>query len=369
MQSLEVSMNQAILAACRARGQTAPNPMVGAVIISRSGEFISEGWHRQAGKNHAEVEAIQNALSQGADLAGSTLVVTLEPCNHTGKTGPCTQAILKSGISRVVIGCEDPNPLMRGKSILMLRQSGLDVTCGVAEAECQKLIRGFKSVLENKRPFVTLKAATSLDGKIATGSGESQWITGPDARVIVHQERSSHDAVLVGVGTILTDDPHLTVRMADDEVAPTKVVLDSRLLTPPNARIFQNKSKVFIYCDRSYPSERRLALEAKGAIVRPMSGEDGKLTPGFIDLKSVLEDLASLGVQELLVEGNARVLGAFVRRRLFDRLLYFISPKILGSSSKDVFEGVDTLSLNESLKLSEIQTRSLGQDILVEGRL
>jgi diaminohydroxyphosphoribosylaminopyrimidine deaminase/5-amino-6-(5-phosphoribosylamino)uracil reductase len=364
------ALNTALVLGAKARGHTAPNPMVGAVVVSATGEIIGKGFHPKAGEPHAEVFAINDAKNKTQDLSQCTLVITLEPCNHVGRTPPCTNLILESGIKRVVVGALDPNPLMQGKSIEILKQKGIEVITPNAlpealKTECTKLIRGFKSVLQSGRPFITLKAATSLDGKIATSSGQSQWITQEPARKLARLERSQHDTILVGVGTVLADDPQLNVRDGSTHTL-TKVILDSRLMTPPQARLFSTEGRVLIYCDSNYSAERKAGLENAGATVIATSNAP-EAVPGFLDLNSVFTDLAQRGVQELMIEGGARVLGAVAREKLFDRVVYFMAPKILGSTGLNVFEGLDVKMLHESIELQNISTRLVGNDIIIEG--
>lgn len=361
-------MKTALDLASQARGKTAPNPMVGAVVLDSRGQIIGRGFHPQAGQPHAEVFAIRDAQTKLKDLSACTLVVTLEPCNHHGRTPPCVNLILESGIKKVVVGTPDPNPLMQGKSLETLRVKGVEVIEGVLSKESQDLIRGFKSVMFEKRPFITLKCATSLDGKIATSTGESQWITEEPARQLAHQERATHDAILVGVGTVMADDPQLNVRLPNQiDRGLTKVILDSRLMTPPTARLFKTPGRVLIYCEKSYAAERRQSLEKAGAAVLPVASVGDFTQPGLLDLEEVMTSLVEQGVQELLVEGGARVLGAVVREQLFDRVVYFLAPKILGSASRDAFEGLDVKALNESVNIENVTTRQIGKDIVIEG--
>ncbi|HEX4406631.1 MAG TPA: bifunctional diaminohydroxyphosphoribosylaminopyrimidine deaminase/5-amino-6-(5-phosphoribosylamino)uracil reductase RibD, partial [Polyangia bacterium] len=231
-------MRRALVLAARGRGATRPNPMVGAVV-ARGGRILAEGFHRRVGGPHAEVNALAR-LSPGA-ARGATLYVNLEPCCHTGRTGPCTEAILAAGIARVVVGMRDPNPLVDGRGVARLRRAGVRVDLGCLEAESRALNRAFAIWVRERRPLVTLKAAASLDGFIADGRPRKRrapaWITGPEARLVAHELRAAHDAVLVGSGTVLADDPHLTVRLPGAKEAPTRVVLDGRLRTPPKAKV------------------------------------------------------------------------------------------------------------------------------------
>jgi diaminohydroxyphosphoribosylaminopyrimidine deaminase / 5-amino-6-(5-phosphoribosylamino)uracil reductase len=356
-------MAEAVRLAQQARGLTSPNPMVGAVVVSPLGEIIGRGFHPKAGESHAEVFAIREARKTHPSLTGCTIYVTLEPCNHFGRTPPCADLVLTSGISRVVVGAIDPNPKMQGKSIEKLRQNGITVDVGVLQDDCEKLIRGFKSVMTTKRPFVTLKCATSLDGKIATATGESQWITGSEARAAGHVERAEHDAILVGIGTVLADDPQLTARIDEKVSSLTKVIIDSQLRTPSTARIFKTPGRVIIYCSQFASILSRTELEKASATVVavPSDGVNG------LDLRAVLADLANQGVQELLVEGGAKILGGFAREKLFDRVLYFLAPRIFGSGSRDAFEGLRTESLSESIEIKPMNMRLVGGDILIEG--
>ncbi len=361
-------MLEAIKLATQARGMTAPNPMVGAIVVNREGQVIGRGFHPKAGEFHAEVFAIHEAKKIQNDLSSASLYVTLEPCNHYGRTPPCLDLILLEKIKDVKVGALDPNPLMQGRSIEKLKVAGVKVEVGVGATEAGKLIRGFKSVLLNSRPYVSLKCATSLDGKIATRSGESQWITDAPARQLAHVERSEHDAIMVGVGTVIADNPQLNVRLpGSKKYSLKKIILDSRLRTPVDSKLFSTSGPVIIFCDDQFSSERKLDLEKVGATVVPVSAGDQKFNKDSLDLNTVLKKLVSFGVQELMVEGGARVLGAFVREKLFDRLIYFIAPKILGSESRDVFEGVGIDKLQDSLKLENISTRIVGTDIMIEG--
>ena len=368
--NLNQKMKRALELANRARGLTSPNPAVGAVVVSKSGEVIGEGFHPKAGEPHAEVFAIQEAVKNQSDLSDGVLFVTLEPCNHHGRTPPCTDLILKTGIKTVVVGEVDPNPKMRGKSLKLLTENGVDVIppqflSADIRQEAQDLIRGFASVQQNGRPFITLKAAASLDGKIATSTGESKWITSPDARNLAHKERSQHQAVLVGVGTVLKDDPSLNIRINDEpEQITVRIILDSRLLTPPSAKLFSVGGKAIVFCDQFAPADRRLLLEQTGAQVIAVPS----LVPGSLDLRAVLSKLVDLNIHEILVEGGAKVLGAFAREGLFDRLLYFMAPKILGSNALDVFDGLDISELKNSIQISQMVPKIIGEDILIEGR-
>ncbi len=365
----EFFMQQAIALAKKAKGLTYPNPMVGAIIIDENKEIIGRGYHPKAGEAHAEVFAIREALQKKSGfLSDCILYVTLEPCNHTGRTPPCVNLVIDSRLKSVVVGVLDPNPLMQGQSIEALKTKGVDVITGVCAVECQQLIRGFKKVMEENRPFVSLKAAASLDGKLATGSGESKWITGSDARAYAHELRADHDAVLVGVGTILKDDPSLNARIENNGNLLTgkKIILDSRLRTPVTAKIFNSPGQVLIYCDKDFPGIQKEALEKRGAKIIPLWRSEKN--PGTLNLHEVVADLAlHQGVQDLLVEGGSQILGSFLKENIFDQLYYFVAPKIIGGEGRDAFAGFDIESLKDSEMFSNLKVKQLGKDFVFEG--
>lgn len=345
-------MSQAIDLAKQAKGKTAPNPTVGAVVVSSDGEIIGSGFHPKAGLPHAEVFAIKDALTKTNDLSKCTLYVTLEPCGHFGKTPPCVDLIIENKIKEVVIGSIDPHPLMQGKSLAKLKDHGVNVTEGILTKECDKLIRGFKSVLLNERPFVTLKCAASLDGKISTVTGESKWITSEEARQYAHDLRAAHDAILVGVGTIVSDNPRLDARLGNKTKALTKVILDTRLTTPVTSQIFSTEGDVIIYCDENYSQKRKTDLELVGAKIVPLS-----LFENRVDIAHALNDLRKKGIQELMVEGGSQVLQSFIRLQLFDEIKYFVAPKIISNQPE----------LSQSLMIQNMSVKKIGPDFIFEG--
>lgn len=353
------AMVDAIKLAQKARGQTAPNPLVGAVLINKNGEIVAQGHHPKAGEPHAEVFAIREALEKGLHLEDLTLVVSLEPCNHFGKTPPCTEAIIKAGINTVVVGTLDPNPLVQGKGIQRLRDAGVSVITGIRENECGQLIRGFKSSIEKGRPFVTLKCAVSLDGKIATLNGESKWITGEPARRFVHEKRAQHDAILVGVNTVINDDPELNIRFGIPHNPLKKIILDSKLRTPISSKVFQSEGEVYIFTSKKSSASKYAGFEAE--VIAVNENDNG------LDLSEVLRELNHMGVQELFVEGGARVIGSFLQSNVCDQILYFIAPKILGSQGKDVFVGYDAKSLAAAIQLKDLTYGKIGDDLFIEG--
>lgn len=330
-------MQRALALAERGRGTTTPNPVVGAVI-ARGGRIVAEGFHRRAGQAHAEVNAL--AALRGP-ARGTTLYVTLEPCCHTGRTGPCTEAILAAGPARVVVGCRDPNPIVDGRGIARLRRAGLRVEVGCLEEECREAIAGYAVWVRERRPLVTLKAAATLDGFIAETAPRRRrapvWITGEEARRAAHQLRAAHDAILVGAGTIRADDPHLTVRLPGRRAAPRplRVVLAGRRALPKRARVF----------DSAAPT---MTIQDPG---------------GRVSLKPALEVLAARGIQSLLVEGGAAIHGAFIAAGLVDRVALFVAPKLLGGGLPIAFGA--NLPVARALPLGPISVRSLGADLLL----
>jgi diaminohydroxyphosphoribosylaminopyrimidine deaminase/5-amino-6-(5-phosphoribosylamino)uracil reductase len=354
-------MRRALALASRGRGTTRPNPVVGAVV-ARGGRVLAEGFHRRAGGPHAEVNALAR-LSRGA-ARGATLYVNLEPCCHTGRTGPCTDAIVAAGIARVVVGCRDPNPLVDGRGVARLRRAGVRVDVGCLEADSRAANRAFALWVRERRPLVTLKAAVSLDGFIADGRARRRrapvWLTGPEARQVAHELRAAHDAVVVGSGTVLADDPRLTVRLPGSPRGdvPARVVLDGRLRTPADARVLGRGAATIIFTRRGVSAARARALRAAGAEVveLPRAG-------GHLPIAAVLRALAARDVQSVLVEGGAAVHGAFIAAGLVDDVALFVAPCLLGG-------GVPLAAgrgrgLAGRLALGPIAVRAVGRDVLL----
>ncbi|MCC7386661.1 MAG: bifunctional diaminohydroxyphosphoribosylaminopyrimidine deaminase/5-amino-6-(5-phosphoribosylamino)uracil reductase RibD [Deltaproteobacteria bacterium] len=356
-------MRLALDEARRGLGRTSPNPAVGAVIV-KNGRVVATGYHRRAGTDHAEVAALKQ-LDFNAD--GCTLYSTLEPCDHYGRTGPCTEAILRAGVRRVVVGAADPNPLVRGRGIKRLAKSGVEVIRGVLEGPCTDLNEAFNFAIVHQRPFVVLKAAMSLDGRIATRSGESQWITSPAARRAAHRLRDQLDGVVVGVETVLADDPLLTARVRGGR-DPVRIVLDSRLRTPPSAALIKDASggrTIIATTDRA-PAARRRALARLGADVLPVKAT----RKGRVDLDALLAALSARGLSSVLVEGGARVLGAFLDERLVGRVVVFIAPILIGGEdAPPAFGGRGVASLAEALRLESLSVEPVGPDLMLTGRV
>ena len=356
-------------------GKTHPNPAVGAVLV-RDGKAIAVGTHTRAGRPHAEIEAIAKA---GARARGATLYVTLEPCAHTGRTGPCADAVIAAGVSRVVVGCLDSNPAVNGKGVQRMRKAGLTVDVGCMQDACVAINRGFLTWIARRRPFVTLKSAATLDGVIGTDEPSPKkpgviWITGKIAQRRAHLLRAQHDAILVGVQTVLRDDPRLTIRggHVPRRVGPPflRVVLDSQLRTPPKARLLQTdeRSPVLIIgsllkkgsAASANQNKRRRLLERAGAQVELLPAAAG----GRPRLAEVLAILAARGVQSLLVEGGAKVAGAFVAKGLVDRIAVFVAPRLAGAGIRMTDGSGPGLLL--PLQLTNLQYERLGDDLLIE---
>jgi len=354
-------MKRALRLAEAGRGRTSPNPVVGAVLVKR-GEVVGEGYHAKIGEAHAEIVALRQA---GEKARGAVLYLNLEPCTHYGKTPPCVPQVIKAGLKRAVIGMEDPNPLVNGKGIELLRKSGLDVKLGVLGKECQRLNEAFCKYIVKREPFVVLKVAATLDGKIATRNGDSKWISGEAARRFVHRLRDQVDGVLVGIGTVLKDDPLLTARMKEGR-EPYRIVLDSRLKIPEEAKVFEHSpSEVILATTGSAPHEKIERLEKRGVRVLIVDSKEGR-----VDLRSCLSKLGEIGMMNLLVEGGSQVNGSFLDEGLIDKFLLFLSPRWVGDpQALGIFGGRGVSTLKEAIGLKEIKTKRIGEDIFVEGYL
>jgi diaminohydroxyphosphoribosylaminopyrimidine deaminase/5-amino-6-(5-phosphoribosylamino)uracil reductase len=364
--SPEAAMRLALAQARRASGRTFPNPAVGAVVL-RGGRVLGRGYTRPAGGPHAEVVAIEAARRRhgAAALRGAWLAVTLEPCAHVGRTAPCADLVAQVGISRVLVGHIDPHPSVSGRGLRRLRRAGVEIALGVLERECREQHRGFLSVCERGRPFVALKLATSLDGRIATAAGESRWITGERARAAVHALRARVDAILVGSGTARADDPELTARRDGRVVhTPVRVVVDSQLRTPPTARLFAAGGGAIAVCAAGAPRSRRQALEARGVQVLPVARAAGGL-----DLRRALSRLAAAGLTEVLVEGGGQIAAALLRRGLVDELHWFVAPRLLGGDGRPALGPLALASLARAPRLRDVSLRRLGEDWMLRGRL
>ncbi|WP_333871245.1 bifunctional diaminohydroxyphosphoribosylaminopyrimidine deaminase/5-amino-6-(5-phosphoribosylamino)uracil reductase RibD [Desulforamulus putei] len=355
-------MRMALELAAKARGRTSPNPMVGAVVV-KDGEVVGKGFHARAGSAHAEVVALADA---GEKARGATVYVTLEPCCHHGRTGPCTEALLKAGVKRVVAAMTDPNPLVAGKGLAVLREAGVEVQSGLLQEEALRLNEVFIKYITTKRPFVVLKAATSLDGKIATAAGESKWITGHSAREYGHRLRDIYDAILVGVNTILADDPSLTARLPEGRGKdPVRIIVDSAARTPTAAKVLTQLSAahtIIATTDRA-PVERRASLMAAGAEVMVVPGEGSR-----VDFVKLMEMLGEKEITSVLIEGGGQVNGAALAAGIVDKVAWFLAPKIIGGdAAPGPVRGEGIASLQDAIKLYDVSVERLGEDILVTG--
>lgn len=351
-------MSRALAEARKGKGRTAPNPCVGAVIV-QDGQTVGCGHHRQAGTPHAEINAIADAGA--AACLGATLYVTLEPCNHTGRTPPCTQAVLAAGFRRVVIGMADPNPVAAGGAEF-LRAHGVDVDMGVLEQECRQLNQPFIKHSATGLPWVVLKAGMSLDGRISRSRGQGGPITGPESRRRSHELRNELDAILIGIGTALIDNPSLTARLEDENRRdPLRVVLDSRLRLVPEAKMLRQQSAAptWIFCRNDASAEQQDMLEQAGAVIRRVDADQN----GWLNLHQVLHCLGRVGITSVLVEGGAAVHGAFLRAGLVDQACLFIAPCFIGDTGTPLLAGCGP----DDVRLAETETEKLGQDVLLCG--
>lgn len=349
-------MAHALRLAARGLFTTSPNPRVGCVIV-RDGEIVGEGWHERAGKPHAEV----HALRQAGNLAhGATAYVTLEPCSHHGRTPPCAEALIKSGVGRVVAAMQDPNPLVAGKGLALLEAQGIQVACGLMESQARELNVGFISRMERKRPWVRAKVASSLDGKTALENGVSQWITGTAARRDGQQWRARACAILTGVGTVLADNPQLNVRDLEIGRQPLRVIVDSHLRTPADAAILNGGALIACH-DITQPQAE--VLRAAGAELLTLPGTEGQ-----VDLAALLAELAKRGINELHIEAGARLTGELLRLGLIDELLLYIAPTLLGSAARGMFDFPALTEMGQRINLDILELNHVGQDIRIRAR-
>jgi diaminohydroxyphosphoribosylaminopyrimidine deaminase / 5-amino-6-(5-phosphoribosylamino)uracil reductase len=354
-------MRRAIELAERGRGLTSPNPMVGAVIVAPGGEVVGEGFHERAGAAHAEVEAL---LAAGARARGATMYVTLEPCSHHGRTPPCASAVVAAGIARVVAAIGDPNPLVSGQGFAELRRAGIEVITGVGAAEAERQNRVFLTAMRERRPHVVLKAGMTLDGKIADLHGASRWITGGPSRERAHLLRSESDAIVVGIGTVLRDDPELTVRLGRPwPREPFRVVLDTKARTPRTARIIRAGSpgRALIVVGSDAPEERARDLASTGATVVRCRTRDGRL-----DLGAVLDELVAREVRGVLIEGGGEIHAAFLDTNLVDRVAIYVAPLLVGGRGATPVVGGAGRELKNAVRLGPLSVTALGDDLLIE---
>jgi diaminohydroxyphosphoribosylaminopyrimidine deaminase/5-amino-6-(5-phosphoribosylamino)uracil reductase len=365
----EEAMQLALARARRASGRTFPNPAVGAVVV-RGERVLGAGETQPPGAAHAEVRAIRQAQRRHGEraLRGATLAVTLEPCGHHGRTPPCTDAIRAAGLARVWIGVRDPHPLVAGRGVRALRRAGIEVVTDVCAEECAYQHRGFISVQERGRPWIALKLAASLDGRIATARGESQWITGDAARAFAHRLRDASDAVMVGAGTALADDPALTVRGKDGAVrrAPVRIVLDGALATPPRLALYRDAhaARTWLLTAHGHPARALAARTAHGAraLEAPRRGR-------HLDLAQALAQLAGAGLTQILVEGGGGLAAALLGAGLVDELHWFVAPSVLGGDARAAVAALGLARLAQRVRFEIADMRRLGSDLYVHALL
>lgn len=352
----EMYMERALELAANARGRTSPNPMVGAVIV-REGRIVGEGWHRRAGEDHAEINALRMA---GALAAGATMYVTLEPCAHQGRTPPCTQAIIEAHIRRVVVAMTDPNPQVNGKGITALREAGMAVKLGVCAGVAHQLNESFVKWVTEHRPFVTLKLAMSLDGKTATHTGESKWITGAPARLAGHRLRDLTDAIAVGVGTVVADNPALTARLPEGNGHnPIRVILDSFARIPLTAHVLTDQAApTIVAVSRQAPRERLAALRELGVDLLTCGASS------HVDIDSLLAQLAERDITSLLVEGGGNVNGSFLQHGAVDKVVAYIAPKLIGGrEAMTAVEGSGFARIADVVRLTAPTLQLVGDNL------
>ncbi|UOY89649.1 bifunctional diaminohydroxyphosphoribosylaminopyrimidine deaminase/5-amino-6-(5-phosphoribosylamino)uracil reductase RibD [Bacillus glycinifermentans] len=352
-------MNLALELAKQGEGQTRANPLVGAVVV-KDGQIVGMGAHLKYGEAHAEVHAIQMA---GRHAEGAVIYVTLEPCSHYGKTPPCAELIIRSGLKRAVVAAEDPNPLVSGRGISMLKEAGIEVATGVLKEQAEELNEKFMHFMRTGMPYVTLKAAVSLDGKTATATGDSKWITSKEARLDAHAYRKNHQSILVGVGTIKADDPSLTCRLPDTAHQPVRVILDTNLTIPPGAKVIHDKAApTWIYAGANADPETVRSLEDKGVRVTVLDTET-------ISVRDVLLHLAENGITSVYVEGGSTVHASFVKERLYQEIIFYLAPKLIGGlSSPSAISGEGFQSMKDVPLLRFTSITKIGRDLKLSAK-
>lgn len=354
-------MKLALRLAKKGLGKTSPNPMVGAVIV-KNDQIIGKGYHHHFGGKHAEINAIE---SNKEDISGATMYVTLEPCCHYGKTPPCVEAIIQNDIGKVVIGILDPYPSMRGRSVEILHEHSIETRAGVLEEECRCLNESYFKYMATGIPLVTVKFAQTLDGRIATSTGNSQWLSSPASQRLAHKLRTYNDAVVVGIGTVLSDNPQLTVRLVKGR-NPTRIILDSRLRIPLDAKVLMNQESAitFIATTSGADDEKLAALRQMGIEVLVIPQDER----GEVDLGHLLKMLGKRGISSILIEGGAETITSLLRLNLVDRLVVIVAPKLMGKGIEAVGE-LNITDVSQTLKLSFSRIYRMGEDLVIEARL
>ncbi len=361
-------MRLALRLAKKGEGFVHPNPLVGAVLL-KDGRVVAQGWHHGAGQDHAEVDCIKKARRKGVDFHDTTMVVTLEPCAHFGKTPPCVEAIVRQGIPRVVVGMIDPNPRVAGRGLAYLRERGVEIMDHVEASQCEAINRPFVKYITRRRPWVVIKAAMTLDGKIATRTGKSQWISGPESLVFSHKLRHLNQAIMIGARTVLLDDPQLTCRLKGRKKVshPIRIVVDGRLSIPLDSKIASGElpSETIIATTSMSDPGKRKALEDKGCRLLVFDSKDGR-----IDFDDLAAELARNKIASLTVEGGAEILGQCLESKIVDKVFLIIAPKIFGGkNAPGIIGGLGVDEVRDAWRLREMKLRRLGDDILVEGEV
>lgn len=357
-------MQKALDLARKASGLTSPNPLVGAVIVA-DGKVIGSGFHPRAGEPHAEIFALREA---GDKAEGADLYVTLEPCSHQGRTPPCTEAIIKAGISRVFAGTQDPNPLVAGRGIEQLKRAGIQIETGLLENECCRLNEFWNKFITTRLPFVTLKSAASLDGRIASRTGHSQWITNEKSRDYVHQLRAAHDAILIGIGTLLKDNPRLTARIPGEKPRnPYRIIVDSMLRTPLDSKIFGPDGSERVFLATKSHDEKKIAPYrkiVKDILILPSN------SLGQLDLAELMKLLGAREITSILIEGGSEINGSALDNQIIDKICFFYAPILVGGrGSLGMISGHGAETIDHALPVKDITIRNFDEDICVEGYL
>lgn len=358
-----IYMNRAIELADRGRGWVNPNPLVGAVLV-KDGRIIGEGWHERCGELHAERNAFKHCHE---DTEGATLYVTLEPCCHYGKTPPCTKAIIEHSIARVVVGLTDPNPLVAGKGIEVLKNAGIEVITGIEEEKVREQNRVFLKFITARMPWVVMKTAMTLDGKIAAYTGDSRWVTGEEARRKVQDMRRTYMGIMVGSGTVKADNPMLNCRLENEVRQPVRIVVDSGAGLEPDCRLVETAGeyRTIVAHTRCAPEEKLSFLREKGVELLLCPEQDSR-----VDLKVLLKQLAALGIDSVLLEGGGQLNESFLHNGLVDEVYAFIAPKIIGGKeAKTPVEGRGIARMNEAIVLRDVVTEMVGKDVLIRGKI
>ncbi len=355
-------MKMALDLAVKGIGYTSPNPMVGAVVV-KDGRLVGSGYHEMVGGPHAEVNAIDAA---GEHAKGATLYVTLEPCNHTGRTPPCTEKILQAGIKRVVVAMHDPNTEVVGGGAKFLEQQGIRITTGVCQQQARKLNEAFIKFIHTRRPFVIVKCASTLDGRIAARGGDAKWVTGDKARQFVHRLRHEVDGILIGINTVRKDDPSLTTRLPDnDGKDPVRIILDTHLTISPQAKVFRQTSdaETIVVAGKDLEPDKIATLEKVGGRVLSTDLKDG-----LIDMNGLMDKLGANGLTSILIEGGSRVLSSAFNSGIVDKIYFFYAPKILGGDDGiPICSGPGPDLISESIQVKAINVRRFGDDVMIEG--